>query len=143
LKSLFLFCFGYTDLYLKGISYLNRGPEEGYKKAMEYFEQAIEKDPTYAQAYAGLTFSYAFLGFLYLPPKEAFPKAKAAAMKTLEIDDTLAEAHTSLALVRAWYDWDWLGAEREYKRALSLSSRRWPRWTLTIHRVTGASGLPI
>jgi TolB-like protein/class 3 adenylate cyclase/Tfp pilus assembly protein PilF len=109
------------NLYLKGLYFVNRSPKEDLEKSKEYFEQAIEKDPTYAQAYARLAFSYAYLGFLYLSPKETFPKAKVAAMKAVEIDDTLAEAHTSLALIKAWYDWDWSGAEREYKRALSLN----------------------
>jgi TolB-like protein/Flp pilus assembly protein TadD len=110
------------QLYLKGRYFWNRRTQEGIKKAVEFFQQAIEKDPNYALAYAGLADSYNVLAvFSELPPKEAYPKAKAAAMKALEIDDTLAEAHTSLASVRLRHDWDWLGAEGEFKRAIKLN----------------------
>ncbi len=87
------------QLYLKGRYHANQSTAAGLKKSIEYFEQAIEKDPGYALAYAGLADSYAGLGgdWLYLPPSESFPKAKAAAMKALELDDTLAEAHAALA----------------------------------------------
>ncbi|MCI0530202.1 MAG: hypothetical protein L0Y56_22390, partial [Nitrospira sp.] len=80
------------NLYLTGCYHGNKGALEGLKKSIEYFEQAIEKDPNYALAYAGLADSYSLLGWLVLlPPKEAFPKARIAAEKALEIDDTLAE----------------------------------------------------
>jgi len=108
--------------YLRGRYYWNRRTVEGLKKAIEYFEYAIEKDPNYASAYSGLADSYTLLAvYGHLPPKEAYPKAKQAAGKALEIDDTLAEAHTSLAFARHRFDWDWAGAEREFKRALSLN----------------------
>jgi Tfp pilus assembly protein PilF len=82
----------------------------------------LERDPAYPLAYAGLADTYSLLAnYFFLPPQEAFPRAKAAAMKALEIDDTLAEAHTSLAFARHHYDWDWSGAEGEYKRALELN----------------------
>jgi eukaryotic-like serine/threonine-protein kinase len=86
------------QLYLKGRYHASQSTAAGLKKSIEYFEQAIEKDPGYALAYAGLADSYAGLGgdYLYLPPSESFPKAKAAAMKALELDDTLAEAHAAL-----------------------------------------------
>jgi len=88
------------------------------KRAIECFQQAIEKDPDYALAYAGLADSYTILAALgVLQPREVIPKAKTAAMKALELDDTLAEAHTSLALVRRDYDWDWVEAGREFQRA--------------------------
>ena len=94
--------------------------EEGFNKGIEYFQQAIEKDPTYALAYAGLADCYSCLAvYGFVPPKEAFPKAKEAALKALEIDDTLAEAHASLAFIKADYDWDWSGAERNFSEPLS------------------------
>jgi serine/threonine-protein kinase len=110
------------NLYLKGRYFWNKRTEEGYQKSLEYFQQAIEKDPTYASAYTGIADYYNLLGYYdYLPPKEAFPKAKAAAEKALEMDETLAEAHNSLAMVKESYDWDWEGAEREYRRAIELN----------------------
>jgi serine/threonine-protein kinase len=117
----------YTDnseayqFYLKGRYYWGKENEEGFKKAIENFNQAIATDPHYALAYSGLADSYGTMGdYGYLDPKEAFPKAKFAAQKALEIDDTLAEAHASLAKVKE-LDWDWSGAESEYKRALELN----------------------
>ncbi len=113
------------QLYLKGRFYWNRRTEEGSRKGIEYFQLAIEKDPTYALAYTGLADCYSVLGTSYnfasLSPSEAIPKAKAAVTKALELDDTLAEAHTSLAYIRLNYDWDWPGAEREFKRAIELN----------------------
>ena len=109
------------EAYLKGQYYLNMGVhDERFNKAIDYFNEAIEKDPAYALAYAGLAEAYARLG-VYRPPKEFFPKAKAAAMKALELDDTLSEAHTSVAVARAFYDWDWAAAERGFKRAIELN----------------------
>jgi serine/threonine protein kinase/Tfp pilus assembly protein PilF len=117
----------YTDnteayqTYLKGRFYWNKRTEDGLRRGIEYFQQAIDLDPGYALAYAGLADSYNLLaGYSALSPREAFPRAKAAARKALEIDDTLAEAHTSLAFVMLAYDWDWEGAERTFKRAISL-----------------------
>ena len=117
----------YTDnteayqTYLKGRFYWNKRTEDGLRRGIEYFQQAIDLDPGYALAYAGLADSYNLLaGYSALSPREAFPRAKAAARKALEIDDTLAEAHTSLAFVMLAYDWDWAGAERTFKRAISL-----------------------
>ncbi len=110
------------QLYLRGRYHWNKRTQEGFKKGLEFFEQALERDPTYPLAYAGLADTYSLLAnYFFLPPQEAFPRAKAAAMKALEIDDTLAEAHTSLAFARHHYDWDWSGAEGEYKRALELN----------------------
>jgi len=109
-------------LYLKGRFYWNKRNEEGLKTGVRYFEQAIEKDPGYAPAYAGLADSYAILANLGLrATRQAYPKATEAALKALEIDDTLAEAHTSLAFVKTNYDWDWSAAERGYKRAIELN----------------------
>lgn len=112
------------QLYLKGRYFWNKRTEDGYKRAIEYFEEAIEKDQGYAQAYAGLADSYALLGSMgnaVLPRSEAMPRARVAAEKALLIDETLAEAHASLAFVRMHYEWDWPGAEREFKRAIELN----------------------
>ena len=113
------------ELYLKGRFYWNKRTEEGVRKAIEYFQQAIEKDPTYALAYTGIADCYSLEGLHIdvgsLSPHEAIPKAKAAAMKALELDDTLAEAHTSLAFIRLNYDWDWSGAESEFRHAIELN----------------------
>jgi TolB-like protein/Tfp pilus assembly protein PilF/class 3 adenylate cyclase len=112
------------DLYLKGRFYWNKRTIDALKKSIDYFNQAIEKDPNYALAYTGLADCYTSLGFDFdaglLPSREAIPKAKAAALKALEIDDGLAEAHTSLAFIKLNYEWDWSGAEREFKRAIEL-----------------------
>ncbi|MBA7694502.1 hypothetical protein ES703_103113 [subsurface metagenome] len=110
------------NLYLKGRYYWNKRTEEAFQKGLEYFQLAIEKDPTYALAYAGIADCYNLLQvYAYLPPKEAFHKARAAAEKALEIDSSLAEAHTSLAWVRWSYDLDWSSGEKEFKRALELN----------------------
>jgi tetratricopeptide (TPR) repeat protein len=103
------------------------------RKAIEQFRQAINLDPNYALAYAGLADTYAILGSAYydpLPPRVDMPKAREAAAKALELDDTLAEAHTAMAFVLGWYDWDWDGAERELKRAIVLQ----PRYATAHHR---------
>ncbi len=111
----------YQD-YLKGRYWWNKTPDEGMSKAIEYFQQAVAKDPTYALAYSGLADSYSVLGgFGLAPPRETFPKAKNAALKALVIDDTLAEAHTSLGFINTFYDWDWPNAEREFQRAIALN----------------------
>jgi eukaryotic-like serine/threonine-protein kinase len=111
------------ELYLKGRYHTNKATAEGLRRGAEFFRQAIEKDPGYALAYAGLADSYNSLGsgLAYMPPTKAFPIAKAAAAKALELDDTLAEAHAVLGYVYWFYDWDWLGAEREFKRAIALN----------------------
>jgi len=110
------------QLYLKGRHHWNRWTEEGFYKAIEYFEQAIEKDPSYALAYIGVAESYVLLGWnSYLPPKDVFPKGKAAALSALKIDEELGEAHSPLAAVLWLYDWKWREAEKEFKRSLELS----------------------
>jgi TolB-like protein/Flp pilus assembly protein TadD len=110
------------DLYLKGLYHFNQLTKKGLEKSIAYFEQAIDKDPTYAQAYAGLAESYAWLGANgQLPVKEAFPKAEAAARKALELDNTIPEPHLRVGFIRTFYDWDWSAAERGYKRALELN----------------------
>ncbi len=110
------------QLYLTGRYHLNRLTDDGFLKGREYFGQAIDKDPNYALAYAGLADSYNMLsGWNALPPKEGFPKARVAATKALELDDELAEAHTALGTVKHFYDWDWQGAEREFRRAIEIN----------------------
>jgi serine/threonine protein kinase/tetratricopeptide (TPR) repeat protein len=110
------------QLYLRGRYHANQTTEAELRKSIEYFQQAIDKDPGYALAYAGLADSYSALGggWMYLPPTDTLPKAKAAAEKALELDDTLAEAHAALAYA-TFFDWDWPGAEREFKRAIELN----------------------
>jgi eukaryotic-like serine/threonine-protein kinase len=109
-------------LYLKGRHHWNRWIEEGFYKAIECFQQAVEKDPAYALAHAGLADSYVLLGWNgCLPPKEAYPKGKAAAMRALRLDPDLCEAHTSLAAVLWLHDWQWAEAEVEFKRSLALN----------------------
>ncbi len=108
--------------YLEGLYYWNMRTEEGINTGIEYFRQAIEKDPHYALAYAGLALSYVTLeGYGIVPAKKAFPMAKSAALKALEIDEGLAEARAVLAAVRADYDLDSVSAEKEFRRAIGLS----------------------
>jgi len=110
------------EAYLKGRYYWNKRTEADLKKGIEYFQQAIQKDSNYAQAYAGLADSYVVLGARTLmAPSEAYPRAKAAALKALEIDQTLAEAHVSIGAVRNEHEWGWTGAEKEFKRAIELN----------------------
>jgi TolB-like protein/Flp pilus assembly protein TadD len=110
------------NLYLKGRYFWNKRTETGYLKSLEYFRQAIDKDPTYAVAHAGIADSYDLLGWYgYLAPEEAFPRARTAAERARELDPTLAEAHASLGWINANYDWDWGAAEREYEKALELN----------------------
>jgi len=109
------------EAYLRGRYYWNLRTEEGLKKGIEYFQQAIAKDPGYALAYAGLAdATFSLTDYAFVAPREAYPRAKAAALKALNLDDTLAEAHLSLGVVLE-YEWDWVGAEREIKRAMELN----------------------
>jgi|HubBroStandDraft_4_1064222.scaffolds.fasta_scaffold52644_1 TolB-like protein/DNA-binding winged helix-turn-helix (wHTH) protein/Tfp pilus assembly protein PilF len=109
------------DLYLKGRYYWNQRTQAGFWKGIESFKQAIEKDPNYARAYAGLADCYILLGPNdILPAKEVYPLAKAAAQKALQLDDALAEAHASLGFVMVLYDWNPAEAEKEFRRAITL-----------------------
>ena len=111
----------YQD-YLRGRFFWQKTTGLGLNKGVEYFQQAISKDPRYALAYDGLADSYISLAvYGFSPPQEAYPRAKEAALKSLEIDVTLAEAHASLARIKAEYDWDWSGAESEFQRAIELN----------------------
>jgi DNA-binding winged helix-turn-helix (wHTH) protein/TolB-like protein/Tfp pilus assembly protein PilF len=109
-------------VYLRGRHFWNKRTEEGLRKSIEFFDQAIGLDPNYALAHAGLADSYQILAFHgALSSIEYFPRAKAAAKRAIEIDDSLAEAHTALAYVKFYHDWDWARAEEEFKRALELN----------------------
>ncbi|HSE35773.1 MAG TPA: serine/threonine-protein kinase, partial [Blastocatellia bacterium] len=110
------------ESYLKGRFYWNKRTGEGLKKSIEFFNQAIEKDPSYALAYAGLSEAYGLLPlYTAVSPRDSFPQAKAAAQKALSIDDSLAEAHVGLANVLTSYDWNFAEAERELRRAIELN----------------------
>jgi TolB-like protein/DNA-binding winged helix-turn-helix (wHTH) protein/Tfp pilus assembly protein PilF len=112
------------DNYLKGRYYWNKRSQEGLTKAINYYQAAIEKDPHYALAYAGLADCYSIIGSAIVgtvPAADVAPKARAAALKSLELDSTLAEAHTSLATVRFNYDWDWNSAASGFRRAVELN----------------------
>ena len=109
------------QLYLRGRYHWNKRENKEFIKALEYFQQAIDKDPTYALAYVGLADSYLLGGYNSLSRREKVTEAQAAAQKALEIDETIGEAHNTLANIKHWNDWDWAGAEREYKRAIELS----------------------
>jgi tetratricopeptide (TPR) repeat protein len=110
------------EFYLKGRYFLDKRTPDGVKKSIDYFQRATEKDSKYALAFAGLAESYViFATRADMPPQDSYRKAKTAAMRALEIDDTIPEAHTALAHLRCWYDWDWSGAESEFKRAIELS----------------------
>lgn len=113
----------YED-YLRGRYFWNKRTVEGYEKAIEYFRKAIKEDPKDAQAYSGLADAYALLGSTPNPVvarQEAMWQARGAALQALDLDESLAEAHTSLAFVKMHYDWDWPGAEAEFKRAIALN----------------------
>jgi TolB-like protein/Tfp pilus assembly protein PilF len=128
------------ESYLKGRYFWNKRTSNGLKVALAYFNQAIEEDPKYAQAYSGLADTYALLGdwqYAVMTPKEALPKAKVAAMKALELDDSLSEAHNSLAFCLEGFDWDFGSAEKEFRRAIELNpgyatAHHWYAWHLSL-----------
>ena len=125
------------ELYFRGRFHWNKRSEEGLKKSIHYFQQAVEKDPTYAPAYSGLADSYNMLGLWGdLPQLESAPKAKAAARTALEIDERLAEAHASIGWTMFAFDWNWSAAERELLRSIELNpsyatAHRWSANCLT------------
>ena len=109
------------EAYLKGIYFSNKRSAPNFKRAIEYFQQAIEKDPNYALAYSGL--SDALLGQIFTgtPSQKVRERATRTALKSVELDPSLPEVHNSLAGSREFYDWDWPSAEREYQRAIELN----------------------
>ena len=136
---------GAHEAFLKGRYALNKGTAEGFRKAIDCFQQATARDPEYAVAYAGLATAYNLADFFrVLPAKQAFPKAKAAAIKALELNDGLVEAHNALAFATLAYDWDWPGAERIFRRAFEINphfatARHWYGFCLgMLGRVEGA-----
>lgn len=112
------------ELYLKGRYYWNRRDEEGLRNGIKYFRQAEDKDPRYALAYSGLADSYSLLSDIgKVKPDDDMPRAKAAAQRAVDIDPSLAEAYTSRGFVKLAYDWDWLGAEADFKKAIELNPK--------------------
>ena len=110
------------QLYLNGVFYRRKGGYENGKKALDYYNQVVRLDPNFALAWAGVADAYRyFAAGGVMDPKEANPKAKAAAQKAVELDETLAEGHVALGLVKL-DEWDWAGAEREFKRAIELNA---------------------
>ena len=128
------------EAYLKGRYFWNKRTGDDFRKASEFFNQAIERDPGYARAFSGLADTYALMGdweYGVLAPKEALPRAKAAAIKALELDNTLGEAHTSLAFLLDAFDWDVTSAETEFRRAIELNpgyatAHHWYAWHLSV-----------
>jgi TolB-like protein/DNA-binding winged helix-turn-helix (wHTH) protein/Flp pilus assembly protein TadD len=128
------------ESYLKGRYFWNKRTADGLKVARAYFEQAIEEDPSYAQAYSGLADTYALLGdwqYAVMAPKEALPKAKSAASKALELDSGLGEAHNSLAFCLDGFDWDFDAAGKEFQQAIELNpgyatAHHWYAWHLSL-----------
>ncbi len=132
----------YTDnteayqLYLKGRFYWNKYTDEGWHKSIEFFKQALDKDPDYALAYSGLADSYSLLGEVsYLTPKEAFENARTNAQKALKLDETLSEAHLSLGIVKLFYDWDVAAAAKELLRAKELDPHNVQVYHFNGHRL--------
>ena len=109
------------EAYLKGRYFWNKRTDDGLKKSIDYYEQAISQDPKFAAAYAGLADSYSILGSDVLPAPVASAKAHLAANKALELDPTIAEGHAELGLVEFYYDWDWTRSEQEFRRAIELN----------------------
>ncbi len=123
------------EAYLKGRYHWSKATEADLHKSLEYFRQALDKDPSYALAYAGLAGSYSSLSSFYAAPRDVMPQAMAAATKAIELDESLADAHTALGYAKLVYDWDWPAAERELKRAITLNpnhadAHMWYGWYL-------------
>ncbi len=108
-------------LYLTGRSYWNLRTPDGFRKSIDFYKKALDRDPNYALAWAGLADSYGLLGWQSGLPRDHFPKARDAAQKALELDQRLAEAQTTLAMVSALYDWNWVAAEAQFRRAIELN----------------------
>jgi TolB-like protein/DNA-binding winged helix-turn-helix (wHTH) protein/Tfp pilus assembly protein PilF len=109
------------DDYLRGLYFWNKFTREGMRRAAEYFEKSVQKDPSYSLGYAWLANAYGQLAVFVGPPTDFMPKSREATEKAMQLDDSLAEAHDSLANVKCYYDWDWAGADREFQRAIQLN----------------------
>jgi TolB-like protein/Flp pilus assembly protein TadD len=128
------------EAYLKGRYFWNKRTADGLRKAKDYFDEAVAKAPDYGPAYSGLADTYALLGdwqYGVMASREALPAAKAAAIKAVELDNTLGEAHTSLGFVLSGFDWDWISAENEFRRAIDLTpgyatAHHWYAWHLSL-----------
>jgi tetratricopeptide (TPR) repeat protein len=128
------------ESYLKGRYFWNKRTPDGLRVALAYFNQAIDEEPHYAQAYSGLTDTYALLGdwqYAVMTPREAYPKAKAAALKAVQLDSGLGEAHNSLAFVLDGFDWDLDAGGKEFRRAIELNpgyatAHHWYAWHLAL-----------
>jgi adenylate cyclase len=109
------------DLYLRGRFLLMKQDESDLRKSLDYFRQALAKDPGYVPAYNGISFAWSWLADMYVPPQEAYPKAKAAALKAMKLDGSDADAQTMLATVEFYYEWKWDAGEARLRRALELN----------------------
>ena len=118
------------QLYLRGRFFFTKRTPEGFRKAIAYFEQAIELDPAYALAYSGIADCYSFLGFYEIVnPSEAFEKVRSAAYKSIELDANLAETRTSVAVFKILYEWEFSGSIGEFEEAIKIN----PRYALAHH----------
>jgi len=118
------------DCYLKGRYFWNRRYERGMQRGLQYFQQAIDKDPGYALPHVGIADTFGLFGpWGFMPPHQAYARAKAAVNKALEIDPELAEAYASLGLIAMWYDWEWPAAERHFLKAIQMK----PDYALAHH----------
>jgi len=109
------------DLYLRGRFLMLKQTEESLRKSIDYYSQALAKDPSYTPAYFGISYAWGYLADAFVAPREAYPKSKAAAMKALQLDPTDGDAHAMLAAFRFFYDWDFAGAEKEFRSALQVN----------------------
>ena len=110
------------ELFLKGRYYANKYSAEGWTRAIEFFQRAIDTQPDYAPAYAGMAACHGCLWFFgLLPAGQTVPQSKAATHKALEIDGTLADAHLSLAMITFFYDWEWESAEQAFRQSIALN----------------------
>ena len=115
---------------MRGRYFANRSSGEGFRRAIDYFSQAIEREPSYSLAHAGMADCYGYSGFYgFIPPTESWPKARAAATMSLEIDDSLAEGHASLGLVELFYDWNPQAGYERCRRAAELNANYMPAYT--------------
>lgn len=128
------------QLYLRGRHHWIKRTPDHIKMGVDFFQQAIQKDPAYALAYSGLADCYSILGlYSLLPTKETLARAKAAAVASVAFDDELAEGHTSLGFIKAYWDFDWSGADKEFQRAFELNPAYWvaPYWYGIVLTSTG------